>query len=285
MKRIAFYLMLPFLYVVSVTPFRIIYALSNFLAFFYRVILHYRRNLVLKNLKMSFPYREKKEVSKIMSAFYVNFTDTLLEILKMRSISKSELRRRVIIRDIAFLNSYIDQGRSIILVTSHYANWEWGGLAISLALKTQSVFIVYQPMKNRYFQAYINRLRSRFGSRMVTAKQLIRNVRGKTDKPAVIILAADQLPGENDNNYNSKFLNQETLFYNGPEKVARILNAGVVFAELSRLKRGFYEMTMFPLVNEPLASKANDITKAYINRLEEVIEHEPANWLWTNSRW
>jgi len=285
MKRITFYLMFPFLYLVSVTPFRIIYTFSNFLAFFYRRILHYRRNLVLKNLKMSFPHRGKQEVSKIMSAFYVNFTDTLLEILKMRSISKSELRRRVIIKDIAFLNSYIDQGRSIILVTSHYANWEWGGLAISLAMKTGPVFIVYQPMKNRFFQDYINKLRSRFGSRMVTAKQLIRNIRGKTDKPAVIILAADQLPDENNNNYNSQFLNQETLFYNGPEKIAKMLNAGVVFAELSRHKRGFYEITMFPLVNEPLASKANDITKAYINHLEEVIAHEPANWLWTNSRW
>lgn len=284
-KKLTYLLTLPFMYLVSRLPDRLLYGFSDLLAFVLRDLFSYRKAVVLKNLQASFPQMPAEEMNDTVRAFYRNLTDTLLEAFKMRSISAEEISKRFKIIGLEYLKECNEQGRTVVCIAGHYANWEWGSLAISAAYKKNPVLIIYQPMSNKYHEKYFNRLRSKFGSVMVPMKNVLRQVIANQSIPTLMILVADQSPARNDKNLNFDFLNQQTAFFNGPEKIVRRINAIMVFAEVKRIRRGYYNVTMVPLVNEPSLVEENEITQAHVRYLEQVIKNNPSDWLWSHKRW
>jgi KDO2-lipid IV(A) lauroyltransferase len=47
-----------------------------------------------------------------------------MEMIKTMTISSEEMNRRFVITNIELLNGY-EQKKSIMLLASHYASWEW----------------------------------------------------------------------------------------------------------------------------------------------------------------
>lgn len=284
-KRLTYYITLPFMYIISKLPDRLLYGFSDLLAFLLCRLFSYRKEIVLNNLHASFPQMGLAEINTTVREFYTNLTDTLLEAFKMRSISAEEISRRFRIIGLDYLKSSNEQGRTVVCIAGHYANWEWGGLAVSAAYKESPVIIIYQPMSNKYHEQYFNRLRSKFGSVMVPTNHVLRQVIAGKGQPALLFLVADQSPSRNDKNLHFNFLNQQTAFYNGPAKIVQRINAIMVFAEVKRIRRGYYEVEMVPLINEPSVMDQNKITQAHVRHLEGVIQRKPADWLWSHRRW
>src|SRR5687767_10025110 len=131
MRAITFYLALPFIYGISLLPFPLLYALSGFFNFVVFRFLNYRNDVILTNLRNSFPEKSEAEIQLIAKRFKEWFCDMVLESLKTLTISSSQLKERVSIEGFELLRDHAAKKQSVILVLGHYGNWELAGARYS----------------------------------------------------------------------------------------------------------------------------------------------------------
>jgi Kdo2-lipid IVA lauroyltransferase/acyltransferase len=283
-KKYSSYIGIFFLELLARMPFAVIYFLADILYILVFYVIGYRKKVVFENLRHSFPEKSEVELKKIAQRFFRHFSDLILEIIKMAGIKEKDLRKRMAVKNAGLINRYFEQGKSLVVLTMHYCNWEWSGIfAVFLKHKTLGV---YKPLHNKYFDAYLNRNRKRFGAGMVPSSVVLRKViqARQENEPAFIWLAGDQTPPWF-HKFWMMFLNQETMFYPGPAAISRRFNYPVIFQKTVKIKRGFYETTFEVLIENPKNFSEEEIMKAYILKMEETISEHPEYYLWSHKRW
>lgn len=270
---------------ISILPFSVLYVISDFLAFIAFRIIGYRKKIVIKNLKNSFPEKSTAEIKSIAKNFYKNLADTLVETIKCMSISPEDLSKRVILKNLPLLESYLQKGHSVITMASHQGNWEYLLLVNSLKIKNGVVIAAFQKVKHERFDQVMKKLRSRFGANLVEKKNILKEMVRKSATPRVFALVADQTPVELTNRYWTTFLNQQTPFFSGAEKIAIKYNMVVIFVHMKRIRRGYYEVELSEISIPPYQEQEFFITKSYVEKVEADIKKDPANWLWSHKRW
>lgn len=244
----------------------------------------YRKSVIEKNIKRSFPEKSEKERKKIKSEFYSYFSQLLVESLKMFHFSKSEIKQRFSFRDEEQIHTLLKQNKDVILVLGHYGNWEWGLLAASLRFDAEMVGI-YKPLSSSYWDKKIKSIRSQFGATLLSMKASGRYLLKKGKKPRVIGIIADQTPSSDELNHWINFLNQKTPVFLGTEKLAKKLDCPVFFVHLEPKNHGYYEMSFKLITTSPKAHKDGEITRLHSQMLEHNINKKPAYWLWSHRRW
>ena len=275
---------LYFLYMLSLLPFWMLYLISDFIFVLIYYVFGYRRKVVEENLRNSFPEKTVEERRVIERKFYRHLCDLIMETVKMFTISKKELERRIIGLNTEIAADAFAKGRSIIAAVGHYGNWEIAGLRLSYATEYPRI-IVYKPLSNPVFDEGFKKMRSRFGATLVAMKDATRAMMQHRNEPAFNVLVSDQTPVKGDMNYFTEFLNQPTAVFLGIEKMAKLLNSVVIFCDIRKVKRGYYECTFVPLTDEPKQTAPHEITEAHVKYLEKVIREEPEYWLWSHRRW
>ncbi|NQU86538.1 MAG: lysophospholipid acyltransferase family protein, partial [Mariniphaga sp.] len=283
--RVSNWLVVAFLIALSYLPLFILYGLSYIFYLLISKVLRYRKKVILTNLKNSFPEKSDKEIKIIISKFYRHFCDIFIEGLKVYSISKKNLEKRIKFKSLDLLNSYYDQGKSVVIVGMHYNNWEWCSLLPGI-MKHQ-LFAVYSPIRdNKVFERYMLKGRSRYNPVMVpmdkTPRMVIEFSRLKT--PQAVWLLSDQSPQPNTKSW-IRFLNQETAFFSGPEKIAYRTKQPIVFEYVKKIARGRYEVFHIPLFENYDQIEPKDILITYARKMEEIIRQKPEYYLWSHRRW
>ncbi|MEK7256547.1 MAG: lysophospholipid acyltransferase family protein [Bacteroidota bacterium] len=268
----------------AVVPFRLLYFFSDGLAWLFLHIIKYRSKILQQNLRKAFPEKSPAEIAALQRQFYRHFSDVLLESIKGLTLQRDELQRRFRYRNPGIFDDLLAQGKSAILLGSHVGNWEWGSLSLPLAVEHQVVGI-YKPLKNPVADAWLNRRRMRWGLQLASMAQAGRAVIEGRNKPCIFVLIADQTPVDVKNAHWLTFLNQDTPFLHGADKLARQTGYPVFFVEIQRVARGFYEVSFSELCREPGKTEEGTVTKLFAERLEKHIQREPANWLWSHRRW
>jgi len=272
------------IYLIYIIPFWIFYAFSDFLAFLFQYIFAYRKKVIFKNLKNSFPEKNEKEIKKIIKGTYQNLSDILVESIKGFTLSSKKLSKRFVIKNPEILNDFFEKEQSIIGVAAHYGNWEWGATIGNLQIKHRAVGF-YKPLSNKYIDNYIKRIRAENGALLRSFKNTPETFRLFKDQTCLFVMVADQSPTNMREAIWVDFLNQDTACLHGPEKYAKINNYPVIFFNTQRVKRGYYEVTMELLTENPLKLKEGELTELYMNRLEQILKDKPENWLWSHKRW
>ena len=131
--------------------------------------------MVRKNLKNSFPNKSELELKNIEKKFYHHFFDVIVESIKSISISENQIRKRVVFENIEMFDKYSEQNKSVVLAVSHYGNWEWGILGISINAK-QKMMGVYKKFNNAFFDKFMNNVRSKFGANLVEMNESIKYI-------------------------------------------------------------------------------------------------------------
>ena len=271
---------------ISRLPFGVLYLLADFIYLLLFYVVRYRKKVVYQNLSNSFPDKNAAEIHGIAKKFYHNLADIIFEILKLGSISKAEMCRRVHYQNPELLQTYLDKGLTIITLGSHACNWEWG-LASSPCFLDFPADGVYKPLQNSFFERYMRFLRSRLGPSPLPMKEVLRHLIRTRQEPRLVALLSDQTPPRGEIQYWTSFLNQDTGFYVGADKLAATFKYPVVFISVLRQKRGHYVFS-FELLAEPGAVAVAEeyrITEAYVRSLEKLITKYPADYLWSHRRW
>jgi KDO2-lipid IV(A) lauroyltransferase len=284
LKRTFSHLGIFFLTALSLLPLPVLYGLARFAYFLLYRVFKYRRPVVRQNLKNSFPEKSAIELQHIEKEFYNYLADLVVEVIKMRTISERELRKRFVFKNKDLMEVYFSQGQSVLVCASHHCNWEWASVAIGLNFSATN-HAIYKPLSNPIFDNWFRNMRGRFGTKMVAMRQTLRAVAGSNGEPSIFCFGSDQAPSKDESNYWTTFLNQQSSIQLGIEKIAKKTNQPIFYLKISRLKRGYYQMDCVPLVLEPKLTADFEITELHTQFLEQMIKEQPAYWLWSHKRW
>ncbi len=282
------------------TSYTILYGLCRFLAFlplkclyfladlFYLIVcyvIRYRRVVVMENLQNAFPGKTEKERKKIAQKFYHFLCDLIFESIKTLHISLDEMKRRMYFSTPEILDELYKKGKHIFFATGHYGNWEW--LATMEPIDPYHQATLYRPLKNKAFDKLMYRIRTGFGTDAVATNQTIRYINQFLDKKILTILCFlnDQSPQKEAVQYWTNFLNQDTPMYLGIEKLARRYNVAVMYFEVCRVKRGYYQVDTILIAENASETKPYEITEKCTALLEQTIRRNPQYWLWSHRRW
>lgn len=280
---LAYYLALPFIYLLAFLPFRAMYAVSDFLFFLLFHVVGYRRKVVEQNLRNSFPNKTEQEIQTLSKKYYSYLCDLILESLKKININEKEALEHCRFMNAELLERFYNENKSVILLMGHYGNWEWAGSSFSLSNK-QPLYVVYKPLSNPYFEKLMCKTRTMFGTRLIKMDNTLRDIINLKNDCSAFAFIADQTPAP-EHAYWTQFLNQDTPLFLGAEKIARKMNYPVLFVNIVRVKRGYYEIHTEVVSENPRETAENEITEAYVRRLEQEIVKMPETWLWSHRRW
>ncbi len=264
--------------------FGVLYALSDVLYIILVHIVRYRRRVVVDNLRAAFPEESPHGIKLLARGFYKNLTDLIVETIKLPSLSPEQLLHRVRFKNAPLIADRIAAGEAVIILASHQCNWEW--LPASAQLNGIIADSVYKQLSSPFFEQLVHHIRSTHGVNPIPMHRLLRDVAVRRNVPRAIALVADQIPDSPEVAYWLPFLNHETAFYPGPEKLARSLKLPVFYVEMVRARRGFYDVTLHHLAEPPYTNLPDEaILSAYRDHLEQSIRANPSDWLWSHKRW
>jgi KDO2-lipid IV(A) lauroyltransferase len=234
---------------------------------------------------IALPHVSEEKRLVIEKKFYHHMCDMFLEMIKTMSISSEEMKERFKITNIELLKEYEQKNKSIILLAAHYASWEW---LLSINESTSfKCYGVYKKVNNKYFDAKVRAIRSKFKSILVTTDNTIAliNENEKNGIMSLYGLASDQSPQVHKTFHWQQFMGITVPVHTGAEMLAKRYDLEVVFAKVKKVKRGYYEATFVPIANNPKSIPDYEITDAYLKEVEQQILEAPEFYFWTHKRW
>ncbi len=284
MQKIGFYIVYPIVWLISKLPFPLLYLVSDVLYFFVFYIVGYRKKLVYANLKLVFPDKSDSELKKIRRKFYHHFVDIFMEMIKTFSITPHEIVKRFKVTNVSLVNQLGAKNKSIMVVANHYANWEWvvgSGMEIP-----HTGFMVYSKIQNPYWDNIIKKSRERFGFKLIERKETIPTIeKNALDKVLSIYgFISDQSPQLGRAFYWTQFLGQRVPVLTGAEMLAKKNDLVFIFLNTKKVKRGYYEITLDLVTENPTEYKDFELTEKYLRLCEDQIYAQPEFYFWTHNR-
>jgi KDO2-lipid IV(A) lauroyltransferase len=272
----------------ALLPMFVLYLMSDILYLFIYYIIRYRRKTVRKNLKNSFPEKDRKELLHLERRFYHHFTDYIVENIKLAGISESDLLKRAHITNPELVFDLKEKKHNcVFLLLGHYGNWEWFSGSSSRFKGVFRLNFLYRPLKNKAFDNLFLYMRTRFKSYCLKKNDIARDIINikRNGIPSLIVFVADQTPSKANLHYWTTFLNQDSAMLTGYERIARKFDIPVIFSDLRQIKRGYYEVDFKLISEKPSETQEFEITERYTRMMEETVLRNPALWLWTHKRW
>jgi KDO2-lipid IV(A) lauroyltransferase len=256
--------------------------MSDLIFLLFMSVLPYRKKVVKANIERSFPDLSSKDQAVLVRGFYRHFSDLLIESIKNLSISKDELLRRMTVINPEVLQNLQKNGKSTIFVSGHFNNWEWFITAQALLVPNAS-YGIGMPLSNGFWDKKLTERRQRFGLTVVHAQNY--KTMFNQSKPVSVLVLSDQAPADARKSYWMEFLHQQTPILFGVEQMANEFDLNVVYFQLKKVKRGYYEIEFKTLTTEARSLSYGQLTEQHVQLLEQSILEEPCHWLWSHKRW
>jgi len=238
--------------------------------------------VVFKNLEGSLP--ATYDINKVAWQFYRFLADVFLESIKCFTIRKKNLLKRITCDNPEILEQYAREDRSVIFMSAHYCNWEYLIYSMNLLFPHWAIG-VGKPLSNEVMNKLTNARRARFGMKIISAKNIKEEFNKDRNELTASLFLSDQYPGGSHKGIHALFLNKETHFLFGAEKYAVDYGFPVVYADFTRIRRGYYNIHLIDITGNPAVCHHGYIMNTYICLLEKTILREPAYWLWSHKRW
>ena len=285
MQLLAYILIYPILWFVSILPFRLLYAVSDLLYILMYHIFRYRKQTVQDNLRLVFPEKSDLEIKTITKKFFHHFCDMILESIKSMNISLKSMKARYTFKNLDIIKDFEKQKKSIVLMCAHYGSWEW--IFILQTYTSHRGYGIYKRLQNKYFDRLIKSIRARYNSYLITTKETFK-VLEEAKKNGILSMngfASDQSPKKNKAYHWNEFMGIKVPVHTGAEMLAKKLDMPIVFFAVERKKRGYYEATFQTLAENPTDFKDYEITDKFMKLVEKQIHEAPEYYLWTHKRW
>ncbi len=284
MNLLVYILVYPLIWFISILPFRVLYFISDIIYFIVYYILGYRKKVVLDNLKLVFPEKSNKELIEISKKSFHHFIDIFIEMIKSFTISKKEIEKRYRYKNIELINNLYSDKKSIILTGAHYANWEWI-LSITSFIKHKG-YAAYTKVNNSYFDNAILKSRGRFGVTLKQTSNIIAeiNYNYKNNIPSIYGLLSDQSPLLKKTFYWKEFFGIKVPIHTGTEMLAKKYNMNIVFMDVKKIKRGYYETTFSLITNDASKHPDYELTDVFLAKVEKQVRKQPEYYFWTHKR-
>jgi KDO2-lipid IV(A) lauroyltransferase len=250
-------------------------------------VVRWRVALARENLAGALPDMSPEARERILRDNYLNLARTLMEAIWGFRASGEALMQRVRFENPECIERYKAEGTSLMLLTAHTCNWEWLLLAAGAYFRFP-IDAVYKPLRLKGVDAYVREARSRFGGNPIPFKSFLFELMRRAHEPRAYAMVADQTPLAKMPKYWTTFLHRDTAFFLGPERIARYLDAPVLYVEMMRERLGSYAVRFHVLAEPPYEDEEDagaQIAERYARALEATIRARPADWLWIHNKW
>lgn len=285
MRFLVYLIVYPFLWCISMLPFRLLYLFSDVVYLIVYYLIGYRKKTVRENLAMALPNLSEEERLIIEKKFFHHLCDMFLEMIKTMTISQKEISKRYVFTNLEIYKSLEEQNKSIALMMAHYGSYEW---AVSMNSHINfSGYAIYKKLSNPYFDKLVRSIRSKFKATLITTKETIPVIvqNNKNKKLSIYGFASDQSPRISSAFHWQKFMGIAVPVHTGAEMLSKKYNMNVVFLKGKKIKRGYYEGT-FEVISENAKEVPNyEITDKFMKLVERQIHEAPEYYLWTHKRW
>jgi len=277
------------LWALTRTPLPVLHAYGRVIDFFLFHVFRWRRDQVVGDIALAFPERSADERARILRDSYRNIADVATEAIWSYGASAEALRRRVQFDKCDVIDRAVPAKQSVVLLAPHFCNWEWllsaGGATFELPIDA-----VYQTVKVKSVDRFLRDARTRFGGMHLALEDFVYELMNRAATPRGYALIADQTPPREEKKHWTRFLNRDTAFFVGAEKIARFLDAPVLYVDMRRVRRGHYAVRFVPLAEPPygIGEDRDDhspVMEGFARQLEIAIRASPADWLWLQKRW
>ena len=262
------------------------YWLSDILFVLAYHVVRYRRGVTRNNLKRAYPEREETWRKGVEKAYYRHMCDLIVEGIHNLFARPQNIMKHYRFLNREVVNPYYEQGKSVVLMSSHYNNWEYMITSLNFQVMHHGVG-VGKPLQDKAVASYITRRRGRYGTEIVdqTDVRQVMDFYYRHHVPVAYMMLSDQSPSNEHKSFWTMFMKQETPFLYGAEYFARKYNMPVIYYSVKKVSRGNYEVTFTPLCDNPESVPQYTIISRYIKMLENTINEKPEYWLWSHKRW
>lgn len=285
MRFIIYLIAYPFLWCISMLPFRLLYLLSDFVYLIVYYFIGYRKKTVRENLALALPNLSDEERLVIEKKSYKHLCDMFLEMIKTMTISTKEINKRFVFSNLEVYKKLEKQDKSIAMMLAHYASYEW---VISMNYYvTFNGYAIYKKIANPYFDKLVRDIRSRFKAYLITTKETVPTIinNKNNNKLSIYGFASDQSPKISSAFHWQKFMGIEVPVHTGAEMLSKKYDMNVIFLKVKKLKRGYYEAS-FEILSDNVQDVPNyEITDKFLKLVEQQIYEAPEYYLWTHKRW
>ena len=268
-------------------PLPVLHRMGDFLYFVAFRLMRWRVSQARRNLEAAFPEKSPAEREVILRDSYRILARTLMEGIWGFRASGSALTTRVSFENPEVIEAYKAARVSLVLLSAHVCNWEWLLLASGVRFEFP-IDAIYKPLRVASVDRYVRDARSRFGGNPIPFDSFLFELLKRAGEQRAYAMVADQTPQKRMPKHWTRFLTQDTAFFVGSERIARFLDAPVLYVEMTRVGTGQYS-ARFHVLAEPPYDDETDwavvVAERYARHLETTIRAHPADWLWIHNKW
>ena len=209
----------------------------------------------------------------------------LVESIKTLTISEAEIKKRFTFTNIEEIHKIEKQNKSIILMCAHYASWEW--VFIMQRYINHKGYAVYKRLKNKHFDALVQRIRAKYNTYLITTKETFKVLSKESTAGNLTIngFLSDQSPKVQKAYHWNEFMGITVPVHTGAELMAKKMNMPVMFFTTKKVRRGYYETTFKTITLDPKSYPDYEITDLFSQHISDHIREAPEYYLWTHKRW
>ena len=277
--------------ILSLLPLRLLYFIGDIFTYpLIYYILGYRKKIVRKNLRLSFPDKSDKERKVIEKGYYHHLVDIFAEVVWSYRATEADMLKHFESVNVDKVEHWAKQKGGVIFMLGHLGNWEWTAeVQHRFTQPDMQHYNVYRKLKNTNADkamTAVREKRSGVGSGIEKNSLLRKLVELKRqDAHFTLGLISDQKPSPRNAHYWTTFLNQDTSFLDGGEMLAKKFDYVVTYVNMTCPKRGHYIARVDLITDDAPNTPDNYITEQFARRLEANIIEQPTQWLWSHNRW
>jgi Kdo2-lipid IVA lauroyltransferase/acyltransferase len=248
--------------------------------------LRIRRKVVIKNLTMVFsPDKSNKEIKQIAKRTYQNFGMTLIEFIRLPTLTPEYIKKYIRFEGKAHLDAVLQQNRGVVVITGHFDNWELMGAAHTLS--NYKVTVYARPLSNTVIDELINGYRTKVGMQVISKPLAARDILTALKANHIMASLIDQDARQHGIFIN--FFNKPASTFRGPAAFAVRTGVPVMPILISRENKGYHVIHCEPsMIPNPDVNEEDEVlrlTQDATKVLETYIRRYPDQYFWFHKRW
>lgn len=252
-----------------------------------RYVVRYRLRLVRANVGICFPELPEKDRNRITDRFYHRLGQYMAETLHTPWMNRKEMMKRMAFSGTEIIDSLFAEGKDIVIYTAHFGNWEWiPSVGLWCKERNAEYSFVYRPLKNQWFDAFFLRLRSGMATAVKMRSTLRSLVKWRSSGIHFICgFLSDQKPSHSSSTVDVEFFGRKIPFLVGTEEIARKMKTAVCYFDTELEGNGYYRSEIKLITDDAGSMPEGEITRRYVEMLENTIRRAPEAYLWSHNRW
>lgn len=247
-----------------------------------------RRILAVNNLKRAFgddPAPDPARLERAADESYRDLGRSIVEFLISPRIDRAYFEKHVEVEGEERLAGLIGAGRGVVLLTGHFGNWEF--LNLMAGVRRYELAVLAKAQKLRASDAYLNRLRTQNGARVILRGMDLRRVYRTLAAGGLAGILADQDGGEN--GVFVPLFGRAAAYPRGVARFSYVSGAPALPVFCVRVSADRHRIH----IGRPIGAREGEseadherrVVAEFSDQLEAMIRRYPSQWMWSHRRW